>query len=102
MAITVGRFDTLPWVRGAHPLERKKQVSGFGIALLEFSSGFADPAWCERSHVIYMVEGAVEFELEEGSARIGAGQCAVLDRGTRHRARNPSDQRAVAFIVSDF
>jgi mannose-6-phosphate isomerase-like protein (cupin superfamily) len=102
MAVTLGRFDVLSWDQGAHPLERKKVVPGRTVVLIEFAAGFADPIWCERSHVLYMVEGAIELELDNGSERIGFGQCAVVDRGTRHRAKNSGNTRAVAFVVSDF
>jgi mannose-6-phosphate isomerase-like protein (cupin superfamily) len=101
MAIALGPFDTLPWERGAHPLERKKLVPGRDVVLLEFAAGFVDPNWCERSHALYVIEGALEFELDHGSQRVGTGQSLVIDRGTRHRAKNPGARRAVAFVVSD-
>jgi quercetin dioxygenase-like cupin family protein len=101
MTITVARFEDMAWETGTHDLERKKSVPDRSVVLIEFAPGFEDPSWCERSHALYVLRGALELEMNGGSTVIGAGQCAVLDRGTRHRARNPGVQHAVAFIVSD-
>jgi quercetin dioxygenase-like cupin family protein len=68
---------------------------------LRFAPGFADPNLCERSHAIYVLEGVLELELEEGTRRVAAGEGCWLDRGTRHRARNPGGTPVVAFVVSD-
>jgi mannose-6-phosphate isomerase-like protein (cupin superfamily) len=100
--ISVGRFDALPWQQGGHPLEKKKLVEGRSVALLRFEPGFADPSWCERSHVFYVVAGTLDLELDGGEiARMCAGECAVLDRGTRHRARNAGAAPLTLFVVSD-
>jgi mannose-6-phosphate isomerase-like protein (cupin superfamily) len=101
MPVTVAPFDSLPWTPGAHPLERKKAQPGRGLAMLRFAPGFADPAWCERSHVMYVIDGVLELELAEGPLTLSAGQCVALDRGTRHRARNPGESDVTVFVVSD-
>ncbi len=101
MAFTRVPFGSMPWEQGAHPREMKKTLLGRGVGLLEFAPGFADPEWCERSHVMYVVEGMLELEFDEGIATLSAGQCGVLDRGTRHRAKNSGDEPAVIFVVSD-
>lgn len=93
-------FATLEWIAGGHPLERKKLVAGTAAALLEFAPGFADPNWCERGHVVHVLDGALEFELDDGVVRIEAGNGGVLDAGTRHRARNPGPGPVRLFIVN--
>ena len=50
---------------------------------------------------MYVVEGMMEIEFDEGLVTLAAGQCGVLDRGTRHRAKNSNEETAVVFIVSD-
>jgi quercetin dioxygenase-like cupin family protein len=101
MAFTRVPFGAMPWEQGQHRLEKKKSLLGRGVGLLEFGPGFMDPKWCERSHVMYVVEGMIELEFDEGLVTLAAGQCGVLDRGTRHRAKNPGDERAIVFVVSD-
>ncbi len=95
-------FSELPFSPSpTHPLEAKKVVPGAGAALLRFAPGFADPNWCERSHVVYVLEGALELELPDRVERIQAGDGCWVERGSAHRARNPGAVDAVVFIVSD-
>jgi quercetin dioxygenase-like cupin family protein len=101
MAFTRVPFGSMPWEQGNHRLEKKKSLVGRGVGLLEFAPGFADPKWCERSHVMYVVEGMIDLEFDEGIVTLSAGQCGVLDRGTRHRAKNTGDEKAIVFVVSD-
>jgi quercetin dioxygenase-like cupin family protein len=91
----------MAWAPGNHPLERKKLCADRPLAMLEFAPGFADPNWCARSHVILVLSGALELELEAGVERLAAGECCAIDAGTRHRARNPGDVAVVAFIASE-
>jgi quercetin dioxygenase-like cupin family protein len=93
-------FDEMPWAPGGHPLERKKGPVGKAV-LLEFAPGFQDQNWCPRSHVIFVVAGELELELEHGTARAAVGQCVTLESGTRHRARNPGSEPTILFVVSD-
>jgi quercetin dioxygenase-like cupin family protein len=91
----------MPWHPGGHPLEKKKTGAARPVTLLEFTPGFADPNWCERAHVFLILAGTLELELKEGPAQLAAGECAIVDAGTPHRARNPGDAPCVLFVVSD-
>lgn len=84
-----------------HPLEAKKVVPGFGAGLLRFAPGFSDPNWCERSHVLYVLEGALELELPDRVERMQAGDACWVERGSAHRARNAGAADTIVFIVSD-
>lgn len=101
MACTRIAFPDLAWTAGGHPLERKKLAADRPLALLEFAPGFADPNWCERSHVILVLSGALELELRTGTERLARGECCVIDRGTAHRARNPGSEPVVLFLASE-
>lgn len=101
MAFTRAPFSSMPWEQGNHPLERKKSLTGRGVGLMQFAPGFADRNWCTRSHVLYVLEGELELEFDEGLVTLSAGQCGVLDQSTRHRARNPGEETAIVFVVSD-
>jgi mannose-6-phosphate isomerase-like protein (cupin superfamily) len=91
----------MAWTAGGHPLERKKHHGEKSITLLEFAAGFSDPKWCERSHVLYVIEGSLELEFDEGVAVLYEGECGVVDAGTRHRVRNAGDDVCRVFAVSD-
>jgi len=101
MAFTRVPFGAMPWEQGGHPLEKKKTLQGRGIGLLEFAPGFVDRHWCERSHILFVVEGMIELEFDEGFVTLSAGQCGVLDKGTRHRTKNSGEETALVFCVSD-
>jgi quercetin dioxygenase-like cupin family protein len=102
MAVTRLPLGELPFSPSpTHPLEAKKVVPGFGAALLRFAPGFSDPNWCERSHVLYVLEGALELELPDRVERMEAGDACWVDRGSSHRARNPGAHDTIVFIVSD-
>ncbi|MFI5396425.1 MAG: cupin domain-containing protein [Candidatus Binatia bacterium] len=93
-------FASLGWTAGTHPLERKKLVDGRPAVLLEFAPGFEDPNWCERGHIIYVLEGVLDLVLDDRTERLEAGDGCVLDPNTRHRARNPGSVSVRLFVVS--
>jgi quercetin dioxygenase-like cupin family protein len=93
-------FTSLAWTPGGHPLEQKKLIEGSPVVLLEFAPGFEDPNWCENGHIIYVVEGTFELVLDSAVERIHAGESCVLDRGTRHKAKNPGSVPVRLFVVT--
>jgi len=93
-------FSDVPWQPGNHPLERKK-VSDGGLTLLEFAPGFSDPNVCERSHVLFVLEGTLTLELRAETVAVQAGNAFWLDRGTEHRASNRGNVPVVLFVASD-
>jgi len=101
MAFTHLPLTSMPWAPGNHPLERKKTWPDSPVCLLEFEAGFADPNWCERNHVLYVLKGKLGLELEDQDVTIAAGECAVLDAPTRHRAKNAGLETLLVFVVSD-
>lgn len=101
MSFTRIDFPDLVWTPGGHPLERKKVCPTRPISLLEFAPGFADPNWCERSHLIYVISGTLSFEFAGGVQRFTAGQSCLIDPGTPHRARNDGAELVIAFIASE-
>ena len=101
MSYTAFEPASMAFEQGGHPLERKKLCTERPLVVLRFEPGFSDPNWCERAHVIYVLSGALELELEGEVRRVTAGNGCWLDRGTRHRARNPGPEPVEAFLVSD-
>jgi quercetin dioxygenase-like cupin family protein len=93
-------FASLGWVPGAHPLEKKKVGPGQPVALLEFASGFEDPNWCERGHVIYVLEGVLDLVLDDRTEQLQAGDACVVERNTRHRAQNRGHAPVRLFVVT--
>jgi quercetin dioxygenase-like cupin family protein len=94
-------FDTMPWTPGGHPLEQKKVDPASGAVILKFAPGFADPNWCPRSHVLYVLEGTLSVEFEHETLTVAAGQACRIDAGTQHRAANTTQQDVVLLAISD-
>ena len=92
-------FPDLPWEPGAHPLERKKVGPG-PVTLLEFQPGFADPNWCTSGHLIHVLGGVLELELQGSVQILRSGEACVLEPGTPHRAKNTSPEPVRLFVVS--
>jgi quercetin dioxygenase-like cupin family protein len=100
MSFTHLPFTSLAWTPGGHPLEKKKLVDGCPVVLLEFAPGFEDPNWCENGHIIYVLEGTFELILDNTVEQIHAGESCVVDRNTRHKAKNPGDVPVRLFVVT--
>jgi quercetin dioxygenase-like cupin family protein len=101
VSLLVVPFASLPYVQGGHPLERKKTGAHPAVTVLEFAPGFADPNWCRRAHIVYVLQGVLTFELERGGEAVAAGNSCVIEAGTAHRARNDGPDPVVAFVASD-
>jgi mannose-6-phosphate isomerase-like protein (cupin superfamily) len=101
MAYSRIAFDTMAWVAGGHPLEQKKTHPESGTTLLRFEPGFADPHWCKRSHLLFVLEGSLELEFEAERVTLTTGQACTIEEGTAHRARNAGDTELVLLAVSD-
>ena len=100
MSFTRLPFQSLEWIPGAHPLEKKKLVERHPVVLLEFAPGFEDPNWCERGHIIYVLDGVLELRLDHRTEQVCAGDACVIDPQTRHRANNPGRKPVRLFVVS--
>jgi mannose-6-phosphate isomerase-like protein (cupin superfamily) len=101
VAFTKIPLPALPFRQGSHPLERRKRAAHDAVAVLEFAAGFADPDWCRRAHVFYVMRGTLTLELEGSRETVAEGECCVLDGGTPHRASNEGADPVLVFAVSD-
>lgn len=67
--------------------------------LVEYSPGYVADHWCERGHVLLVLEGELVTELADGSVHTltpGRGYC-VADGVAPHRSRTATGARL--FIV---
>jgi quercetin dioxygenase-like cupin family protein len=68
-------FTVTDWSRVAateHPGERGKaiwrtlSVGDLRVRMVEYSAGYVADHWCERGHVLLVLEGELETELKDG------------------------------------
>ena len=101
-------FQTIDWSKATpttHPGEtgvatwRTREVGNVRVRMVDYSAGYLADHWCERGHVVYVVEGELTTELRDGrSFTLATGQTYVVADGDgAHRSR--TDVGARLFIV---
>ncbi len=108
MEIRGAPFQVVDWSRvepSAHPgapgaaTWRTVQAGNVRARIVEYSPGYVADHWCERGHVILVLEGELVTELRDGRTfTLGPGQSYVVADGDgAHRSRSPGGARL--FIV---
>lgn len=78
---------------------RTVEVGNVRVRMVEYSPGYVADHWCERGHVLLVLDGELLTELRDGSIhRLGPGQSYEVADGTAaHRSTSPAGCRL--FIV---
>ena len=101
-------FQMIEWARidpTVHPGDpgtatwRTVNTGNVRVRLVEYSPGYVADHWCERGHVVHVLEGELVSELRDGRTfTLGAGQTYVVaDADGAHRSRAPGGARI--FVV---
>jgi quercetin dioxygenase-like cupin family protein len=78
---------------------RTVEAGNIRVRMVEYSPGYLADHWCERGHVLLVLEGELLTELANGEQHVlRPGQSYhVADGAAPHRSRTPSGARL--FIV---
>jgi quercetin dioxygenase-like cupin family protein len=78
---------------------RTVESGNLRVRLVEYSAGYVADHWCRRGHVVLVLDGELESELEDGRRfTLRPGQSyQVADAAEAHRSRSPGGARL--FIV---
>jgi len=101
-------FQTIDWSRvepTSHPgapgvaTWRTVEVGNVRVRMVEYSAGYVADHWCERGHVIFVLDGQLETELNDGRRMTTGpgGTYVVADGDGAHRTSSPGGARL--FIV---
>jgi hypothetical protein len=101
-------FQTIDWSRvdpTVHPGDpgtatwRTCEVGNVRVRMVEYSPGYVADHWCERGHVVHVLDGELVTELRDGRRFVlGPGETyLVADGDGAHRSRSPRGARL--FIV---
>jgi quercetin dioxygenase-like cupin family protein len=101
-------FQTIDWSRiepTVHPGDpgiakwRTVEAGNVRVRLVEYSPGYVADHWCERGHVIFVLEGELITDLRDGRTFVlGPGQSYVVADGDgAHCSRSPAG--AHMFVV---
>ena len=97
-------FGSLEWAdEGLGIRARAAQAAGSRWAIVEYGPGAERDEWCTDGHRGYVLEGTIEYELDDGSPSLAfrQGQGFVLAAGTGHRGRNQSGAVTRLFLIDD-
>ncbi len=80
-------------------LWRTREIGNIRVRMVEYSPGYLADHWCERGHVLLVLEGELTTELKDGSVHVlRPGQSYQVADGTApHRSRTKVGARL--FIV---
>lgn len=93
-------FQALPWQTPMVGARFKAAVLGDKrLRLVEYTKEMA-PHWCEKGHIGYVLEGRMEIQLDDQTAKFNAGDGIFLPPGReqRHMAKILSDVVLVVFV----
>lgn len=104
LPFTVTDWNGVPATR--HPGEtgealwRTFQIGELRVRLVEYSPGYLADHWCDRGHVLYVLEGELHSELRDGRRFVLTPGMSyqVSDHGdAAHRSSTPTGARL--FVV---
>jgi uncharacterized cupin superfamily protein len=49
-----------------HPCGRTLDIGDVRVRMVEYTPGYLADHWCDRGHVLYVLEGELETELRDG------------------------------------
>jgi hypothetical protein len=78
---------------------RTVEIGNVRVRIVEYSAGYLADHWCERGHVIHVMEGELVTELRDGRTFVlAAGESYVVADGDgAHRSRTTKGARL--FVV---
>ena len=108
MRLTDIPFQTTDWAALAatrHPgapgtaTWRTKQHGDVRVRMVEYSPGYAADHWCDKGHILLVLEGELRTELKDGRAVVlkPGMSYEVADGATPHRSTTATGARL--FIV---
>lgn len=78
---------------------RTFEAGNIRVRMVEYSPGYLADHWCERGHVLLVLEGELTTELQDGSSHVlrPGSSYQVADKAAPHRSRTETGARL--FIV---
>jgi hypothetical protein len=96
-------FRRTPWESGVPGLKTKTVVQGDKrLRLVQFDLDFVEQEWCTRGHAGFMLEGAMEVDIDGTIVGYQAGDGLLIPAGEATRHRHHATLRpATLFLVED-
>ena len=97
-------FDAVEWAADGVGIQAKAiRAAGSRWAVVEYGPTAERDEWCTDGHRGYVLEGAIEYDFEDGSPPLTCTQSRgfVLDAGKGHRGRNSIHTVTRLFLIDD-
>jgi quercetin dioxygenase-like cupin family protein len=104
LPFTVTEWNSMPATEHAgesgHAVWRTFSVGDLRVRLVEYTPGYVADHWCDRGHVLYVLEGELDTELRDGRTfKLKPGMSyQVSDHGDASH-RSSTSMGAKLFIV---
>jgi quercetin dioxygenase-like cupin family protein len=96
-------FDSLEWQSSIHGARFKAFRSGTKqLRLVEFTSAFIEPDWCEKGHIGHVIQGELEIDFHGQLVRYPEGSGIFIPPGSAssHKGRSITPT-VLLFLVED-
>jgi hypothetical protein len=96
-------FDSLEWQSPIQGARFKAFRSGTRqLRLVEFTSEFVEPDWCEKEHIGYVIQGELEIDFQGNFVRYPEGSGIFIPSGSasRHKGRSVTPT-VLLFLVEE-
>jgi mannose-6-phosphate isomerase-like protein (cupin superfamily) len=79
-------FESMPWESPAVGAKVKAyERNGRKLRLVEFTREFAEPVWCTKGHIGYILEGQLEINFEGKIVVFDPGDGLFIPPGEKHK-----------------
>ena len=79
-------FDAMQWEATAVGIRIKAhERGGRRLRLAEFGKEFAEPDWCTKGHIGYVLEGQLEIDFDGNVISFGPGDGLFIPAGEEHK-----------------
>lgn len=101
LVVALARAEWQPDVPGIRA--REEVVDGRRWAVVAYEPGARREEFCVDGHWGYVIEGAIEYEFEDGGPplKVEQGEAFALKTGRGHRGRNLAEGETRLFLIDD-
>jgi quercetin dioxygenase-like cupin family protein len=79
-------FGSMSWETPTEGVRFKSyEQNGKKLRLVEFTKEFAEPDWCTKEHIGYILEGKMEIDFDGKVIRFGPGDGVFILAGEEHK-----------------
>lgn len=79
---------------------RSLMIGDLRVRLINYSPGYSADHWCDRGHILFVVEGELETELKDGRKfKLGPGMSYQVSTSGDASHRSSSRTGAKLFVV---